>query len=311
MSWILIAVGAYFILSLTNLLDKFLLDKALPDARAYTFLVNIMGGAVILAAPWLMYWPGWELAFLNLLVGAIFPFALLLLYKALKVGEPSKVLVLIGACVPVFTLLLSMVFLKEVFTFVQWLALIGLILGAILIAWLPPKVTWLTRLHDFLGFNRGDQTFGIIEAVGSALLFAVVMTASKSLYTVQNFASTFIWFRLGSAVAVLLLLLSKTFRQAVFKNIKKLRGVNASLFGGNQLLASTGVTLQIYALSLGSVAIVNALQSVQYAFLLVFGAILSIWLPKNKLGENISFEIILQKLVAICLIGLSLFLLIG
>jgi drug/metabolite transporter (DMT)-like permease len=311
MSWILIAVGAYFILSLTNLLDKFLLDKALPDARAYTFLVNIMGGAVILAAPWLLYWPGWQLVVLNLLVGAIFPFALLLLYQALKAGEPSKVLVLIGACVPVFTLLLSMFFLKEVFTFIQWLALVGLILGAALIAWLPPKITWLTRLRDWLGFGQTDQMIGILEAVGSALLFAIVMTASKALYTVQNFSSAFIWLRLGSALAVLLLLLSKPFRRAVFKNLKKLKGANAGLFGGNQLLAATGFTLQNYALSLGSVAIVNALQSVQYAFLLIFGAILSVWLPKNKLGENISAGVIVQKLIAICLIGLSLFLLIS
>ena len=42
MSWILIAIIAYFILAIVNLADKFLLEKVLPSAKTYTFLVGVL-----------------------------------------------------------------------------------------------------------------------------------------------------------------------------------------------------------------------------------------------------------------------------
>ena len=104
MSWLLLAIGAYLILAIVNLADKFLLDKFLPSAKAYTFLVGAMGVAVIVIAPWFLEWPGWSLFLGNILVGALFPGALLLLYKALRDGEASRIITLIGGLVPVFTI---------------------------------------------------------------------------------------------------------------------------------------------------------------------------------------------------------------
>jgi hypothetical protein len=52
---------------------------------------------------------------------------------------------------------------------------------------------------------------------------------------------------------------------------------------------------------------INALQGVQYVFLLIFAIILSFKLPKI-LKEEISREIIFQKVAAILLIGAGLIL---
>ncbi|KKP89863.1 MAG: hypothetical protein UR94_C0033G0015 [Parcubacteria group bacterium GW2011_GWA2_36_10] len=113
MNWLIIAIFAYLILALVNLADKFLLDKIVPSAKTYTFLVSILGLIVLLAAPWALHWPGFYWLVINLIVGAIFPFALLLLYRALKLGDTSKIIPLIGGAIPVFTISLSILFLGD------------------------------------------------------------------------------------------------------------------------------------------------------------------------------------------------------
>ena len=67
-----------------------------------------------------------------------------------------------------------------------------------------------------------------------------------------------------------------------------------------------GFLLQNYAIFLGSVALVNALQGVQYAFLLVLGGLISVFYP-NLLKENISTKVVIQKLTAVLLISIGLY----
>lgn len=309
MSWILLAVLAYLLLAIVNLADKFLLDKVITSARVYTFLVNTAGLLILLFAPWYLYWPGWHLFGINIAIGALFPLGLWLMYASLKNGEPSKVLVLIGGSVPVFTLLLSLFVLGERFTAYQWLSLIGLIAGAGLIAYLPAKTTWLTRLIDWLKLDNDREAMGLVEALMAALIFAIVLVASKSLYQTQSFMSAFIWLRIGSAAAVLTMLFSPRLRQELADGFSNLRGKAGGAFLANQGLAAIGFSLQNYAIFLGSVAIVNAMQGVQYAFLLIFGALLSIFKPK-LIKEKITTAILVQKILAIALISISLYLLV-
>ena len=58
----------------------------------------------------------------------------------------------------------------------------------------------------------------------------------------------------------------------------------------------------IFLAPLAFLAIINALQGVQYVFLLIFAVLLSLKFPQI-LKEEISREIIFQKVVAILLIG--------
>ena len=74
----------------------------------------------------------------------------------------------------------------------------------------------------------------------------------------------------------------------------------------NQVLGSSGFILQNYAVFLGPVAIVNALQGFQYAFILVISAVLAVVAPK-KWHENFSWRIILQKSMAVILVGIGLY----
>lgn len=307
MNWIFLAITAYSLLAIVSLADKFLLEKALPSSKAYTFLVSLAGGIVIFAAPAYALWPGWPLLLINFLVGAIFPLGLLLMYQALKMGEPSRVAVLVGGSVPIFTLLFSVGYLGEKFSLNQWLALIGLITAICLIIWLPAKESWLKRAFSWIG-HKSNEAVGVAEALGAGLLFAIFFVASKSLYQAQNFASGFIWMRLGSALAALAMLLAPATRREILAALRKLRGRKAGLFFGNQLLSAVGFSLQNYALFLGSVAIVNALQGVQYTLLIIIGGLMSVFYPK-VIKEKISRGIIIQKGLAVIFVVISLYLL--
>ena len=307
MDWVYIAIIAYTILAVGNLTDKFLLDKALPSSKAYTFLVNIAGGLVIFGAPFLAKWVGWPMLFVHLLVGAIFPLALSLMYQALKNGEPSRVTVLVGGSVPLFSLIFSITFLHEKFNANQWPAIIGLIIAMCLIIWLPKKRSWLDNAFSWFSPKK-NNAIGIFEAVAAGFFFAVFAVASKALYSNLGFISTFIWLRLGSALAVLTLLISPNSRREIIKSIKNLQGKKAAIFYGNQMLSAVGYSLQQYAISLGSLAIVSALQGVQFSLLIIFGALLSAFRP-GIIKEKISRGIIIQKVIAVIIIIGSIYLL--
>ncbi|MBT4349280.1 DMT family transporter [bacterium] len=306
MDWLIIAIAAYLILAVVNLADKFLLEKVVPSAKAYTFLVGVLGLAVIVIAPWFLSWPGWYLLFGNLAIGALFPVALLLLYHALKIGDVSKIIPLIGGAVPIFTLILAMLFLGERFLSMQWVAIFYLLLGTVMLAYLPTGHNLWSTVKSWFGLTGPKNKQAVMIAIGAGFVFAAFFVGTKFLYLHQPFLSSFIWIRIGTFLISLTLLIPKDLRKEIFKGLKNIKGKNSALFFSNQGIAAIGFLLQNYAIFLGSVAIVNALQGVQFAFLLVLGGLISVFFPK-LLKENVSKMVIIQKILAIVLISLGLY----
>jgi len=309
MSWILVAVLAYLVLAIANLMDKFLVDKVLMSSKAYAFAACLLSASLFLAAPWFLKWPGLAWFGFNLLVGGLFAVALWFLYEALRRGEAARILVIIGGSTPIFSLLLSFWVFKERLVSGEWLGFLCLLIGILIIAFLPPARSFLARVMHKLRLEQEIKAGGLIFAIFSALAFSLYFVGTKYAYGSQPFASVFIWTKLGAALAVLLFLVRRKDRQEIKDSLgKKHPAKNKFLVVGNQLLGSAGFILQNYAVALGSVVLVNALQGVQYAFLLIISAGLALLAPK-LLKETFSWPIVLQKLVAIMVIGLGLYIL--
>lgn len=307
MSWLIVALSAYFLLAVANLLDKFLIDNVLPSSKAYVFAACLLGLLVFLAAPWFLKWPGLALFLFDLLSGIIFALALWFLYEALRRGEASRILVIIGGTTPVFSVVFSVLFFKEHFTGSQWLGIITLLIGVLIIALLPPSRNYLARIMRKLRLNQEAKKGGLTFALLSALAYSLYFISTKYAYGFQPFISAFIWIRLGAALFVLLFLLNKKNRRKIlFSFTGKNPNKNKFLVVVNQLIGSSGFILQNYAVFLGSVAIVNALQGAQYAFLLVISALIALMSPK-LLKEDFSWRIIIQKSAAVIIIGLGLY----
>lgn len=306
MNWIVIAIAAYLILAIVNLADKFLLENLVPSTKTYAFLVGVLGAVVVVLAPWFLEWPGVFLVVFNLVIGALFPVALLLLYRALKIGDASKIIPLIGGMMPMFTVILSVLFLGERFSNFQWLALFFLLLGTVLLAWLPSGHSLWTKVLIWFGLVNQKNTIAIFTAILASLVFALFFVGTKYLYGGQSFFSAFIWIRIGTFLFSMALLIPKKIRAEIFKGLKRLHDKKSVLFFSNQALAAVGFLLQNYAVFLGSVALVSALQGVQYSFLLVLGGLISVFFPK-LLHENISRGVVIQKIVAVLLISAGLY----
>ena len=303
----LIVVVSYFILAIVNIGDKFILGNVIPNSKSYTFFVGVFGALVFLIAPWYLEWPGVNLFLIDILVGAMFPIALLLMYRSLKVGDTSRMITLIGGLIPVFTIIFSILLFHEQFTGLKWIGLGFSLLGTVIISRIPDKKTMWHKFSIWFGSTDDNKKRGIIEAILASLFYAIFFIGTKYAYSNQPFLSGFIWVRLGTLLLVLSFLLNSIDRKGVFVSLKGLfKNKGKYIFFGAQGLAAVGFLLQNYAISLGSVAVINALQGVQYAFLLIIGAIVTMLYPKG-VKEDISKSVIIEKVVAIILIGIGLF----
>jgi drug/metabolite transporter (DMT)-like permease len=307
MTWLPVALGAYLFLAIANLLDKFLVDNVLKNSKAYAFVACIMGSIIIVIAPWFLEWPGVFLFLFNLFSGAIFAMALWFLYEALRRGEAARILVFIGGLTPVFSIIFSILFFKETYSLNQWLGMFFLLLGVLAIALLPQERSFLTRVMGKLklpvSLNKGGLWFALL----SAFAYSSYFIATKYAYADQPFLSAFVWNRIGAALFVMLFLFNRRDRKAIADLFKKSSpNKNKNLVVFNQILGASGFILQNYAIFLGSVAIVNALQGAQYAFLLVISAGLALLAPK-LLKETFSWRIILHKFAAVFVIAIGLY----
>jgi len=307
MNWIVAALSAYLLLAVANLLDKFLVDNVLKNSRAYAFAACFLGALVFLASPWFLSWPGWPLFIFNIVNGFIFALALWALYEALRRGEAARILVFIGGVTPIFSLLFSLLFFKEHFTLSQWLGIFFILFGVVIIIFLPTGRSYLTRVLKKLKLAQNIKSGGLGIALLSALAYSVYFLSTKQAYAAQPFFSAFIWTRLGAALFVLIFLVKRADRRAISAFWHKSSPTKSRLLViFNQVLGATGFVLQNYAIFLGSVVLVNALQGVQYAFLLIISTGLALSAPR-LLKENFSWKILLQKTIAVAVVVIGLY----
>ena len=77
---------------------------------------------------------------------------------------------------------------------------------------------------------------------------------------------------------------------------------------GNKTLAGVAGILILAAINIGDIALINALNGVQFVFLILFTAILGRRTPK-EIGEEVSHKELFQKFIAIVLIVIGFFIL--
>jgi uncharacterized membrane protein len=146
-----------------------------------------------------------------------------------------------------------------------------------------------------------------LYAVMAAIFFAFSFILAKIVYLNTNFVSGLIWTRLGMAVGALTILFVPAARRKILSTTRDIRPSGQILFLVGQSLAAGAGVLQNYAVSLGSVPLLNALQGTQFVFLFLLTGTLSRWFPK-VLKEDFGPSAIARKLIAVILIGLGLFL---
>lgn len=301
MNWLLIITIAYLLNAIAAVVDKYLLSRNIPQPAVYAFFISFLGLVALVLAPFGFAVPAIGQIIIALLSGLAFTFALLYLFKALKQNDASRITPFIGGWQPLFVFILALLFLGEQLSYAEVLAFFLLIAGTVLIT-----IDFNKKKTGRACPPRRRSGFGL--ALISAVLFAISYVLTKEVYTQQPFIAGFIWTRFGAFAGALLLLIPPANRRAILASFKKpeqQQKKTGLLFIGGQTAGALSFLLVNYAISLASVSLVNALQGLQYVFLLAIVFFLAKFHPK-VLREKMTKPVIWQKVGAIVLVGAGL-----
>lgn len=299
MSWIAIAIAGYVLLAAEAVMSKYILAARMKSWPLYTFYVGIFSVFSLGFAPFGLKWFGVIPFLISFLSGIIFFLSLAFLFRSLLRSSTSRVYILFGAASTTTTAILATFIVGEVFSKKEIAGILFLLLGGAVIS-------YKFYAGRFFSHWRGATLAGILAAFSLILL--------KYGYNHQSFVSGYIISRGGMLFAALVSLLIPDFRKAVFENLKKRkRKENVQNLAGTIIAKATagaGTLLVNWSISLGSVAIVSSLVSIQYLLTFVFALILSFYL-KNIFVEKFSVLNILTKAAGILAVALGTILVIS
>ncbi|NQV00975.1 MAG: EamA family transporter [Parcubacteria group bacterium] len=300
MNWLFVSIISYFILALVFIVDKFLLSRTALRPLAYAFYVGILGGiSSLFLIPFGFSSMPLGQVVISFIAGILFIFAILCFYKSVRLGEVSRITPIIGGAVPIFTFVLTYFFLGERLNFNQLIAFLFFVLGGIILVWPRKKIRLMS----------GEAKTPLIKrlplAILASLFFSGSFVLTKFIFMEQSFINGFVWIRLGGILGAVLLLFWPSARQTIFKTSKSIKLKTSGLLVANKTLSALAFILLSYAVYLGSVTLVNALQGIQYVFLLAIALFLSKKFPQI-VKEQISQGIVVKKIIAVLFICIGL-----
>jgi len=290
MIWLIIAVASYFFNAVVATVDKFILsgNRSQGNPYVYAFYTGILNAVV------LVLWP-FDFSFLPLKIilvafssGAAFVLALFFFYSAMAKGEVSRVVSSVGGISPIVLFVLSYFLLDERLPAFWILGLAVLVSGSFIITF---EQKGRVPLYSFI----------------AAIFFALSFFAAKEVFVETSFLNGFIWSRIGALILVAVAFCVPRIRSLLKFNPEGLSGVPRRLlplFISNKALGGLCFLGINYAIMLGSVAVVNALQGIQFVFIFCLALLFSVYFP-GFLKESFSFKATMQKIVGIVLISLG------
>lgn len=285
MNWTLLALLAPFVYAVNIYIDKYLVSSRLRDFRSLPVFSAIVA---FIFAILLWIFTGFEIlssydAFLVLLSGVFTIVGFALYLEALMKEETSLLIVLIQLS-PVFVLVLSYIFLSEVITGQQFLGFLLLLTASVGATLKKEKSSWK-----------------LSKAVVYILLADLIWSSAYILIKLASadvaLSSLIIYESWGVVIGgVLLFLLLPGIRKAFIDTARKLKPLDFGLIMFNEFLYLGGKALTYMAVALGPVALVSIIGSTQIFYGIVFGAVLTIILPK-VFKEDLSRGGIVKKFV--------------
>ena len=290
------AVAAYFLLAIASTVDKLLMTGRIPHPVVYAFFVSVLSIIALVLAPFGMQLLPLDGLLISLLSGLFLTGALLFFFTAVNDNDATRVVPFVGGMVPLFTVVLAYFFLGERFDARHFLAFLILVAATVFIS---------------VDIDHRSRLKGLRNLIAASVFFAASYFLTKLAFTQFDFLSVFLWARVGSFLGGVALLIPAGYRRILvgYLKIRKPQPKQTPLlFLGGQLAGAGGVILVNYAIALGSVTFVNALQGLQQAFLLGITSIAHRINP-NLLHEHFSRRAVFQKVTSIILIIIGLALL--
>jgi uncharacterized membrane protein len=285
MNWIFFALLSPLIFTTVFFVDKYVLEKEVPDYRGMPIYFGIVGttyGSILWLALGMPILPARD-AGLLILIGVTAVITSVFYFRAMNANDASTVIVLLQVQ-PLLVLILSFIFLDEV---ISQLQLVGffLILGASL------GMT-ITRHGTDYQFSMG--TFLTVMTLNLGISSTAVLY--KFVVEDHRFLDTVAYEAIGNGLGgIMLFVFSGAIRRAFLTTLRVMRrralGIIFLNEGFVQLAKSTGLR----AVSLGPVALVRVIGSTQVFTGILIGWLLTV-MVSSVYHEDISQQNLTRKL---------------
>lgn len=308
-TWILLAVLAQAIAAVVAVVDKYIVsgDKSLMRPFVYAFYTCLISGAWIVVYLFGLFpleffgfsvpsfanvnSPSLVVSALSLVAAYTFFIGLVSLFQALRKGEASDVVPVVGAVSAITTFGLGYVFLNDRLT-------LGFIAGIVLLA----LGTALVSRYRF-----GWRT--ALTTIHAGIFFAIHYIAIKAVFNITSFDDGFFWSRIAFVLVALSMLLVPRYFEKITTQTKEAGSKGGVLVFFNKLLAGISTILILKATELGEVSVVQALGGLQFVFILLIVMVFDRLLP-DECAEHTKYKPdVYRKIFFIFIITLGFFML--
>jgi drug/metabolite transporter (DMT)-like permease len=291
---IFIAIIAHGLIGVSLIWDKVLLRRPeTTNLPAYVFWLGFISIFGLLLIPFGFHLPDTDTIILAFATGVLHQAAIYFYYAALKGGEASQTLAIMGGFSPVATALIALPLLRHP------LGGKGTLLGFIL----------MVAGGFAMFFSEKVNLRRVLPAVLLASgLYGLVNVLQKMAFDRTNFVSGYVIFTLGTFVGSLALLLRPAWRRQIFEKSEQAEPRSRLWYFVNRFISGVGSFLVFYAISLTSPALVSAITGLRYVIIFI-GAYGLTRVRPAWLRENFSGTALIGKGVATGLVVAGLVLL--
>ena len=292
MDWVTVAILGTVAIGLVNIIDSHLVSQRMPGLRTFLLAAGLFILIPSLFLALLFPLPhgvdGWPLV-VTLVSGAIRTFSIIILLYIYKTEDVSQAIPVFHIF-PVFVALLAVPILGEVLGGWQWLAILVIVAGAVIISvrWVPGGTTiWMGR------------PFWLLLAAG--LLIAVADVGSKYALDYISFWNMY-WLTSLCMVAILLAI---SLRSRVFRQLRDMprRYSTLMMIAVNETVAVIGIILIFWAMEQGPVSLVSTITGSRPLLVLLLVFVLNHLIPGFLLKGKPAGRTQWQRLIATSMIA--------
>ncbi|MFA4830996.1 MAG: DMT family transporter [Patescibacteria group bacterium] len=286
MVWITFALLTHFFWAVVNIAEKYFVDKRFRNPYIYILLAFMAGPLFLVVLPFMDFFvPAPEYLLWILFISVCFVFGAIFYIKALKAEEVTRVNILWNF-IPIFTLVGAWFFIDEKLGAKE---LVGffILMAASVVASLHVK-----------GGGKIKISPAFFWMALACVFFAAYDVVARYLSSLVPFSVIFLWMTIFMPVLAFSFFISKKFRLEFKEEKKNLTWRLVALVAGVTMISKLGLLFNIKAISLGQVALVNAMEGSQALFVFIFVVLFSLFAPRI-LKEELDRRNVILKLAAI------------
>jgi uncharacterized membrane protein len=292
--WFILSLIGAAALSVTGIIDKFILGRFVKDTLAYLVVLVLMQQMLVVFIPAHLGWGFvYPQTFYAIITGAFQVILWAAYLIALKQEETSRVAALVYVF-PVFVFLGAFLFLGETLGIKDYLGGGLLVASALMISYRPGE-------QDSYVLSPALKYMSVFW-----IFTATYALASKYLLSFMTEWHLILWSSIGSLLTVLPLLGRERIRKETAAYFQSGAFLIVALFA-DELFDLLGRGAFIFAYGKGSVALVSSVAAMQPFITLIYVLLLGLFVP-GVLAEELDKKTMALKMIAVLLIVIGVYL---